>query len=292
MAERLREYRGRLRAAHRRGAAGGETAREMTRFWDGALATLFETASAGRDGFALFAAGSLGREMMSPYSDVDFFLVARDDIPDAVLESVAETMLYPLWDAKVRTGQRIHRAGVLADLARTDAELLTALLDARFIAGDALVRAGVEHRVGELIEYGRRHIEIPRPAPDVADAEYPPTAHVLEPDVKLSPGGLRDYMFAMWNAALALGRDDLPAHLVREHLATRVGLVELAQAVEFLMRVRHELHFSAHAPQDRLRAAAQPEVALALGFAGAGEAEAAKSLLRDYFAAADRIHAF
>ncbi|MCC6158087.1 MAG: nucleotidyltransferase domain-containing protein [Deltaproteobacteria bacterium] len=289
---RLEHKRERLRTAHRRGDGGFAIGARFARWWRRELADLFAASGADAMGAALCATGSVGRGDASPWSDVDFVLLLPETAIKSDAEAAAEKMLYPLWDAKVKTGQQFGTIVQMLERAREDAEALTALLDAHFVAGDASLARALDARLDLAIAAGDYAGRIPRRAAPSVDPDYPPTVHVLEPDVKNSPGGMRDYQIAVWSAQARWGRGDLDAMLIERGAATRVGLVELRQAVDFLLRLRHEAQFRERGPMDVLRTAVQPEAAILLGYQGAGEAEAAKAMLKDYFAAADRITRF
>ncbi len=289
---RLGDIRSKLRSVHRHGAGGYALSERLSNFWDRNLKTLFDDAAGSSSGLCLMATGSLGRRQISPWSDVDFFLLSSDDNDTARVESVAEALCYPLWDANVKTGQRAHTLNSCKKDAQTDSELFTAILDARYIAGNEALGNSLMDVADDLIQGQKLEFTIQRsvefPVPD----DYPPTVHTLEPNVKESPGGLRDYQVAIWNAQRFFGRENYETKLIEDKVISRIGRLELQTAVELLLRLRHELHFRARGVEDRLLSTIQPEAAILLGYQGAGEAEAAKALLNDYFDAANRVFRF
>ncbi|MCZ7584122.1 MAG: hypothetical protein M5R36_12715 [Deltaproteobacteria bacterium] len=241
----------------------------------------FRESEAESLGLAVIGTGSLGRREMSPWSDVDFILLAPDGVANETLESAAEAMLYPLWDAGVTTGHQVRRIDDAIGLAEKDAQALTGLLDARLIAGDEAFARTLDEQTDALLKKIGPSVRIYRPEPPAVSADYPPAVHVLEPDIKESPGGLRDFHVAVWSALARFGRGGDPAQtFIDAGFISRVGWLELTQAVDFLLRLRHETQFRARSRSDKLSVAVQPEAAILLGYQGAGEAEAARRCSR------------
>ncbi len=289
---RIGDMRRKLRSVHRHGAGGFTLSRRLSNFWDRNLKSLYDAAGKTTGDLCLLVTGSLGRRQLSPWSDIDFILLGPEGIEDESLEPVAESLCYPLWDAGVKTGQRVHTLRSCRAEAQKDPELFTAILDARCIAGDAALGDSLLEIVDELLENDRLQFNIKRSAEFPVSAQYPPTVHTLEPNTKESPGGLRDYQVAIWNAQRFFGRQGYEKKLVELGIITKIGWMELQTAVDLLLRLRHELHFRARGVEDKLLTAILPEAAILLGYQGAGEAAAAKALLNDYFDAANRVFRF
>lgn len=290
--QRVDHERDRLRGAHRRGEGGFALGRRLSRFWDKALSELFQSSVPKAMGASLCVTGSLGRREASPWSDVDFLILLPEGADTRDAEAAAESMMYALWDARIKTGHGFATVEQAIARAREDSEALTGLLDARHIAGDASLSTALLERLDAMIAEGETAGRIRRREAAADDPEYPPTVHVLEPDLKESPGGLRDFQVAVWSVQSHWGRGDAGEALVERGVMTRVGWLELRLAVDWMLRLRHEVQFRNRGPGDVLKTALQPEAAILLGYQGAGEAEAAKALLKDYFAAADRVTRF
>src|SRR3954469_23340120 len=84
---------------------------------------------------AILATGGFGRSELAPFSDLDLLVLCRDR-PGKDVQTLAESILYPLWDAKVDAGHAVRSFDQALSLPATDLAAATALIDARFLTGD------------------------------------------------------------------------------------------------------------------------------------------------------------
>ncbi len=272
--EYLLEYRAELREAIDSGASGVEVAKRHAKVLEGLLGALYCAAdAAARQGglvpegrCALLAIGGLGRRRVGLHSDLDVLFVC-DDVSDPYVTAMAHALLYPLWDCGVEIGHAVRGVDETIALAREDVRTATTLLDARRVAGDRAI-------CDELVRGGRARVFEPRlgwfltALSDDAAARHARTGgslYLLEPDVKLSRGALRDLDVALW-AAGARFCAHTPSDLARLGVIPLSESDRLAVAVEFLWRVRGLLHRRAGRRQDRLTFDDQEEIAEQLGF--------------------------
>jgi [protein-PII] uridylyltransferase len=267
----LSQYRARIEDAVRRGEGGVEVARKNAKSLDGLLSALCcacQAASAGEGGhrFALVAVGGYGRGVVGVESDVDVLFLC-DDANDERVRGIAEGLLYPLWDLGVQIGHAVRSVEETLALAREDISTATTLLDIRRVAGDQGI-------VTELHKGARRRIFEPRLGPflEMLEADtmrrherFGDSLYLLEPEVKLGRGGLRDMdvaewaMGARWNTRGSENYVRTGALLAREAEGFEA-------AREFFWKVRNLLHLRAGRRQDRLTFADQEDVSEQLGF--------------------------
>ena len=225
----------------------------LTSLYDGWLAELFADPGPG---VALVAVGALGRMDPTPGSDLDLVLVhaGRPDIA-----AVADALWYPIWDTGIGLDHSVRTITEAVDVARDDLKAALGLLDARYLAGDALLaqdliaatrktwRAGASKRLPELKEVVEQRA-----------TQFGEVAFLLEPDLKEARGGLRD-VHALQAAAWAQVADAPGA-------AVRAGY-------DLLLDVRGELHrqtgASGRRVVDKLLMQEQDAIAVTLGFADA-----------------------
>ena len=243
--------------------------------------------SRGRGRVALMAVGGYGRQQLSPGSDLDLVLLAEKPESPPVRE-LAEAMLYPLWDAKVSVGHSVHDVDGLISEARDDLRTRTMLLDLRFLAGDRGLADALRDRSAGL----RGERELANFINAIGDElrlrheRFGATVYLLEPDVKLGRGGLRDLDIIRWM---------LRARVRAPDFAEALGIGALSQpehdaisaAREFHLRLRAALHARSARRNDRVTFDAQEECAQALGFFD--EAAAASDPARAVAAAAERL---
>ena len=291
------EERGAIEAAHRQGASGLDVVGLHTDLVDAIICQLFRLADSGlrqdvrerTEGCAVVALGGYGRRELNPASDVDvMFLYPRhvDEYVSAVLNHV----LYFLWDLGFTVG---HSCRSLADAARMmekDLTARTSMLEARFLAGQPAVfvemqarmwrglqgRRGQQYIAEKLEEQGRRH------------QKYGGSVFLQEPNVKEGPGGLRDFHVAVWVARARHRLADL-ADLSSLNLLTPVELGQCVQALDFLLRVRSELHYLQAGKHDVLSLAVQVPVAASLGFCD-GQKYGVEQFMQQYYRRAGGLH--
>ncbi|MEH7829766.1 [protein-PII] uridylyltransferase [Gemmobacter denitrificans] len=238
---------------------------------------------------AVLAVGGYGRAEMAPFSDVDLlFLTPWKTTPWA--ESVIETMLYILWDLKLKVGHSSRTVKDCLRLGRDDITIRTALLEHRFITGDSgLARdldealwadlfrnSGPEFIEAKLAERAERH------------KRQGGQRYVLEPNVKEGKGGLRDLQTLYWIGKY-LNRVSDPAGLVTAGLLAQEEFATFARAENFLWAVRCHLHYIGKRAVDQLTFDMQVEVAARMGYADAGGRRAVEVFMQDYFRHATRV---
>jgi [protein-PII] uridylyltransferase len=286
-----------IETAHRGGAGGLEVVALQADLVDALISQLYRLADCSvraevreqAEGCALVALGGYGRRELNPGSDVDLmFLYPRR--ADAYVTAVLHHVLYALWDLGFTVG---HSARSLADAARMlDADLsaCTAMLEARFLAGHPAVFAAFQERlwrsfqgrrvqqyVGEkLAERSRRH------------EKYGGSVYLQEPNVKEGPGGLRDFHVALWVGRARHHLTDLTA-LASLHLLTPAEVSQCLEALDFLLRVRTDLHYLLRGKHDVLGLQFQAQIAADLGFhdGAVGDVE---RFMREYYLRAGAVH--
>ncbi len=267
-------YHDRLAEAVRRGEGGVAVAQMHARILDGLLGALYCAADAtarseghppeGR--LALVAVGGYGRSLVGLRSDVDVLFLC-DDPSDPHVAALAEGLLYPLWDVGLDIGHAVRGVRETLELAREDVRTATTLLDLRRVAGDKAI-------LDELSRAARRSV-FDAGLPSFLESlerdrrerhtRFGGSLYLLEPEVKLGCGGLRDLDVAMWAANARWGARD-EAALVKHGALLAREVRELESAREMLWRVRNLLHLRAGRRQDRLTFEDQEEIATQLGF--------------------------
>ena len=183
-----------LAAAHRDGAGGLETATAIADTTDTIVLDAYTAALDRSDGqHALLALGGYGRQRMGPSSDVDLlFLFARERHKKPEFIS---GVLHPLWDVGFDIGHSSRTLSESTKMAREDLESCTAMLDARLLAGDTDLFADFQARLLKQLPKsaaGRLH------KLHLARGAHAGSVQLLEPNVKESPGGLREIHLLEW----------------------------------------------------------------------------------------------
>ncbi len=246
--------------------------------------------------FVLVAVGGYGRGELFPYSDVDVLLLlpdGSDPAQDAALRQRIETFIGQCWDAGLEIGSSVRTAEECLAQAAGDVTVQTALLEARLIVGDRALfddfRARFAARLdardffrAKRLEMAQRHVK------------YEDTPYALEPNIKESPGGLRDLQVILWTARAA-GIGGRWEDLHRAGLVTAHELRQLRHNEAVLSAIRTRLHLIAGRREDRLVFDLQTAVAESFGFQHRAAADgritlrASEVLMRRYYWAAKAV---
>ncbi len=238
---------------------------------------------------AVLAVGGYGRAEMAPHSDVDLlFLTPWKITPWA--ESVIESMLYMLWDVKLKVGHASRTVKDCLRLGREDITIRTALLEHRFIAGHEPLAAELGDKLwSELFRNtGPEFIEAKLAERADRHRKQGGQRYVLEPNIKEGKGGLRDLQTLYWIGKY-LHRVPSAEGLVQAGLLTREEYDTFARAEEFLWAVRCHMHYITSRATDQLTFDLQVLVAERMGYADSAGRRAVEIFMQDYFRHATRV---
>lgn len=282
---------------HRGGAGGYEIVFAYTTMMDHLIRSLFDLASQDyinrypslNQRCTLVAQGGYGRRELNPHSDIDLLFLHTWKVTPYV-ESVAEKLLYTLWDAGLQVGHATRSVAECFRLASKEMKVKTALLDARYVCGDESLYSEFEKAVEEQLvrRNEERFIKEKLQENRLRHERYGGSVYLLEPEIKEGEGGLRDIHTALWIAKVKLKIKEIDA-LVPQGVLHQGDLDELKTAEDFLWRVRNELHFSSGKHQDQLTFEEQEKVALTLGFRDDGVAKGVESFMRSYYLHASQV---
>ena len=231
---------------------------------------------------ALFAVGGYGRGEMAPQSDVDLLFLTPYKIT-AWAESVIESMLYILWDLRLKVGHASRTVKDCIRLGGEDFTIRTALLENRFLRGYEPLAEELNERLSkELFKGTEREFIEAKLAERDARHEKQGERYMVEPNVKEGKGGLRDLQSMYWIAKYVYhvqsARDLLEHGLFRED-----ELKQFEQAENFIWAVRAHLHLIAKRPVEQLTFDMQVEVADRMGYVDKGGRRAVEHFMQDYF---------
>ncbi len=242
----------------------------------------------GDEQIALLAVGGYGRGEMAPQSDVDLlFLSPREITPRA--EKIIESMLYILWDLRLKVGHASRTVRDCVQLGHEDFTIRTALLESRFLIGDETLAKELDKTLRRELFKGtaREFIEAKLAERDARHLKQG-QRYVVEPNVKEGKGGLRDLQSLFWIAKYLYGVDDV-AELVDLKLFTPEEFSQFERAENFLWAVRCHLHLVTRRATEQLTFDMQVEVAERMGYADKSGRRAVEHFMQDYFRHATRV---
>ena len=248
----------------RAGAQAHDLIRLRASFIDALLCTLWDRQSWGNSQLAMVAVGGYGRGELHPHSDVDLLFLVGDGDDDSNEE--LSSFLTLLWDIGLDIGHSVRNVSECAKRAAEDITILTNLMEARVLSGDPILMERVRELTGpdkiwpssdffqaKLEEQRARHNKF-------ADTEYN-----LEPNVKGSPGGLRDLQIIGWIAERHFGVTAIEEISAEEFVSTDEMKI-LITGRNFMWQVRYALHMITGRAEDRLLFEYQRELADLWGF--------------------------
>lgn len=280
--EYLSETRAHLAARHAGGASGQAINEANSDAFDRLIRRLYEVAESryyaeGGDlaaRISVAAVGGYARREMSIGSDVDL-LFLRDAGEGPFADFVAQRIQTWLWDAGADVGGAVRTVDETLDLARSDVTACTAILGARFLAGDArlfheFTTAVRDDLVADVEAFVRGQRELMRER----HAKFGESLYLLQPNLKEGAGGLRDYHQAYWVARASEPLVRGPSDFLHAGLLTESEMQEYWAALEFLWRVRNQLHLLQKRKTDQMSFELQEHLAADFGYAercGEGE---------------------
>ena len=222
----------------RPGAPGAARRRALTALTDDWLHALYVTSGAGEVGAALVAVGGYGRGDLAPGSDLDLLLLHPANADPADVTVIADRLWYPVWDAGLKLDHSVRAPAEARRLAAQDIKVVLGLLDARTVVGDdALTKSLRESVLGDWRALAPRRLDELRLGVEERTARSGELAHLLEPDLKDSYGGLRDLVALRAIAA---------------SWVTDAPVASLAVHRDLLLDVRDALHLVTGRASDRL----------------------------------------
>jgi [protein-PII] uridylyltransferase len=230
----------------------------------------------------LIAVGGYGRGELHPCSDIDIMLLLPENLPDSC-ESELSDFVTALWDIGLEIGHSVRTVEQCYEQAGQDLTVATTLIEARLLDGpqelfDEMQTAIAPDKLWPPAEFfaEKRKEQIAR------HHRYGDTAYNLEPNVKGSPGGLRDIQMIGWVAKRHFGVDTFD-ELVPHKFLTPGQVRRLNDGQAFLWRVRFALHILTGRREDRILFDHQIKLAEMLGYEDATYTLAVEQLMQKYY---------
>ncbi|HXX49709.1 MAG TPA: nucleotidyltransferase domain-containing protein, partial [Xanthobacteraceae bacterium] len=238
---------------------------------------------------AVIATGGYGRGLLAPGSDIDLlFLLPYKQT--AWGESVAEALLYCLWDMGLKVGHATRSVDESIRQAKADMTIRTALLESRYVLGDAKLHNELTARFDKEVVQGTAAEFV---AAKLAEREERlrragQSRYLVEPNVKDGKGGLRDLHTLFWIAKYVY-RVREPEELIERGVFDRDEYNMFRRCEDFLWSVRCNMHFLAGRAEERLSFDIQRDIAVRLGYTEHPGLRDVERFMKHYFLTAKQV---
>lgn len=277
---------------------GRRCAESLSRMQDDIIRILFEFATrdlypslnpSEGEHMAVVATGGYGRGLLAPGSDIDLlFLLPYKQT--AWGESIAEAILYCLWDMGLEVGHATRSIDECIRQAKADMTVRTAILESRFLVGEKSLFDELVNRFDRQVVQGTASEFV---AAKLAEREERlrragQSRYLVEPNVKDSKGGLRDLHTLFWIGKYVY-RVRKVSDLVAHGVFDQDELALFRRCENFLWSVRCNMHFYTHRAEDRLSFDIQREIALRLGYTAHPGQKDVERFMKHYFLNAKHV---
>lgn len=275
----LKEFLEQQFAQYEKGAAVANLIKERSSFIDQLLKTIWASYISS-DAASLVAVGGYGRGELHPYSDIDL-LILCEQIDE--YQAPLSKFITLLWDLGFDVGSTIRTIDDCFNAGLEDVTTATNILESRWITGDYALFEQLQsiwnHKdfwpskaffQAKMTEQENRH------------QKFNDTVYQLEPNIKESPGGLRDIQTIYWVAKRHFNASSINELVQRNFLSTE-EYVEIEAAYKHLNRIRFALQHLKRRREDRLQFDLQQSIAESFGYVNTTEKMAVEQFMSSYY---------
>ncbi|MDA0692701.1 MAG: [protein-PII] uridylyltransferase [Nitrospinae bacterium] len=296
----MRDEKEKIRAWHRDGAGGREVIQAHTCLIDAVIRHLINALASIKpysgsntlEEFALVAVGGYGRGEMNPFSDIDLLFLRPEKIKK-ITDTFIQDLISIFWGIGLEIGHSCRTIKECIQLAKEDLTIKTSMIETRFLIGQKeiyedfnqsfeknVLKKNIKQFLDSKLKekYSRYGME---------DG----LVGTREPNIKEGAGGLRDYHTALWATAVRFGCLSI-REIGQNAMISKQEVDTLYESVNFLLRVRNELHYLVEKKSDVLSLDIQKKLAANLNYTGNNETACVENFMRDYFLHATNIKNF
>ncbi|MGI9279066.1 MAG: [protein-PII] uridylyltransferase [Endozoicomonas sp.] len=231
---------------------------------------------------SLLAVGGYGRGELHPGSDIDILILLESDAYQ-LHQSEIEAFLTTLWDIGLKVGSSVRSIKECSEQARDDLTIITNLMEARPLSDPENLNKQLQIKIDVSHMWpSKTYLQAKFAEQKFRHKKYADTEYSLEPNVKGSPGGIRDLHMLGWAARRHFGTQD-PIKLMALNFLTEAEYEQLIRCRAFLWKVRWALHTLTGRGEDRLLFDHQRSLAEQFGYQDHPGSLAVEQFMQSYF---------
>lgn len=299
--ELIEEKKRKIRVMHIEGASGIDIVKEYTKLVDDLIVKIYQVVvdnppqhfiKGGQGGLAVVALGGYGRGELNPFSDIDILFLFNRKL-ESYIDFAIHNIISILWDIGFNVGHSTRSINDCLSVAKGDVTARTAMMEGRYLTGDKeifdnffnsfkrdFMKRGVEDFIKLKLEETRQRHSV-----------YGDTVCVSEPNLKDGPGGLRDIHTALWSSMVKFGVNSFEG-LEKRGIIDNLERGNISKAVDFIFRVRNDMHFLSEKKNDILSHEIQEVVSRNLGYSDKNGVRGVIWFMKDYYTNASCIYHF
>jgi len=231
----------------------------------------------------LVAVGGYGRGELLPCSDIDLLLLFESDKQIEANKNAIQAFITFLWDINLNVGHSVRSPSQCMKQAKNDLTVITTLMEHRLLSGDSLLLQKMNEKIQPSKIWSSRDFFLgKRQEQEDRHNKFNETEYNLEPNLKSSPGGLRDIQTIGWVAKRHYG-DSRNRDLVTRGFLTDIEYQALRSGLAFLWRFRFALHMTTGREEDRILFDLQSQLAVLFDYKDSDGKMALESMMQDYY---------
>ncbi|MEA3405199.1 MAG: [protein-PII] uridylyltransferase [Pseudomonadota bacterium] len=262
------------------GGAVSELVKERSTFVDQILKKIWQYFIPEDRGTSLLAIGGYGRGELLPFSDIDVLILIQDQKKNH--DQISQFVTF-LWDLGFDLGHAVRTIDDCFVEGQKDVSTATSLLESRWITGDYELQEEMQTIWNNKTFWpSKNFFQAKLEEQEARHQRFNDTVYQLEPNVKESPGGLRDIQTIYWVAKRHFNATSIN-ELIQHSFLSAEEFREIEAGYRYLNRVRFALHHLKKRKEDRLQFDNQQQIAESFGYEDTPEKMAVEQFMSSYY---------
>lgn len=264
---------------------------QLTALIDKIIIDIVKSCQINLEKITVIALGGYARKQFFPYSDIDLLILYRDKLDENEINFIKK-ITTTIWDLNITLSIQLKNIDEIIDFSKQDEIFKTALLDNRFIIGNKELYNECVLILEKNIFGRNKYDYLISKVKNVRDRDRTKkisnSIYLLEPNLKETPGGLRDINTIYWICKLLFNSTNLSIFLFK-NILTEKDLLILSESIEFIFKIRIHLHYFHKRKYDILNMEAQKYLARTFGYLDTSISLGVEIFMKDYYKAANVV---